>query len=149
MGMMVFGNYLLKLAVPQPDWRSSIGIKCFENLYKVGGSLKRLKLAENLLWIGEIDATMPAAGYAYALFVDLAKKQTKNFCAYLNKHRSRIINYGYYQAEQICSIGSGSVESAIKQIGLRLKLSGAQWNPTNVPSILQLRCAYLNGQLAI
>ncbi len=78
---------------------------------------------------------MPAAGYAYALFVDLAKKQAKNFCAYLNKHRSRIINYGYYQAEQICSIGSGSVESAIKQIGLRLKLSGAQWNPANVPSI--------------
>lgn len=130
--MMVFGNYLLKLAVPQPDWRSSIGIKCFENLYKVGGSLKRLKLAENLLWIGEVDATI-------ALFVDLAKKQAKNFCAYLNKHRSRIINYGYYQAEQICSIGSGSVESAIKQIGLRLKLSGAQWNPANVPSILQLR----------
>ncbi|AUB35144.1 hypothetical protein COO91_01009 [Nostoc flagelliforme CCNUN1] len=41
------------------------------------------------------------------------------------------------------------MESAIKQIGLRLKLSGAQWNPVNVPSILQLRCAYLNGQLAI
>lgn len=89
-----------------------------ENLHKVGGSLKRLKQAENLLWIGEVDATL-------ALFVDLAKKQAKNFCAYLNKHRSRIINYGYYQAEQICSIGSGSVESAIKQIGLRLKLSGA------------------------
>ena len=57
-----------------------------ENLHKVGGSLKRLKLAENLLWIGEVDVTMPAAGYAYALFVDLAKKQAKNFCAYLNKH---------------------------------------------------------------
>ena len=54
-----------------------------------------------------------------------AKKQAKNFCAYLNKHQSRIINYAYYQAEQICSIGSGSVESGIKQIGLRLKLSGA------------------------
>ena len=50
-----------------------------ENLYKVGGSLKRLKLAENLLWIGEVDATMPAAGYAYALFVDKREKTGKEF----------------------------------------------------------------------
>ncbi len=113
-----------------------------ENLHKVGGSLKRLKQAEDLLWTGQVDATI-------ALFADLGKKQAKNFCAYLDKHRSRIVNYAYYQAEQICSIGSGSVESAIKQIGIRLKLSGAQWHPENVPPMLQLRCAYLNGQLAI
>ena len=48
-----------------------------ENLYKVGGSVKRLKQAENLLWVGEVDA-------AIALFVDFAKKQAKNFCTYLN-----------------------------------------------------------------
>ena len=108
----------------------------------VGGSLKRLKLSEDLLWTGQVDATI-------ALFADFSKKQSKNFCAYLNKHRARIINYGYYQAEQLCSIGSGAVESAIKQIGTRLKLSGAQWNYNNVSSMLQLRCAYLNGQLAI
>gem|GEM_PF-2847058 len=35
------------------------------------------------------------------------------------KHRHRIVNYEYYQPEQICSIGSGSVESAVKQIGIR------------------------------
>ena len=28
-------------------------------------------------------------------------------------------NYEYYQAEQICSIGSGSVESAVKQVDRR------------------------------
>ena len=140
--MMVCGNCLLRSAVPQADWKFLIGIICGRTSCIVGGSLKRQKLAENLLWTGQVDA-------AIALFLNLAKKQAKNFCAYLNKHRSRIINYAYYQAEQICSIGSGSVESAIKQIGLRLKLSGAQWNPVNVASILQLRCAYLNGQLAI
>ena len=37
-------------------------------------------------------------------------------CTYLEKHRHRIINYYYFQAEQICSIGSGSIESTIKQI---------------------------------
>jgi hypothetical protein len=31
----------------------------------------------------------------------------------------------------------------------RLKISGAQWRMENVSGILQLRCAYLNGQLAI
>jgi hypothetical protein len=36
---------------------------------------------------------------------DCTLKQAENFCAYLEKHRHRIINYQYYQAEQICSIG--------------------------------------------
>ncbi|MCY7276561.1 MAG: ISKra4 family transposase, partial [Phormidesmis sp. CAN_BIN44] len=47
------------------------------------------------------------------------------------------------------SIGSGSVESAVKQIGARIKLSGAQWKAGNVPQVLLQRCAYLNGQFSI
>jgi hypothetical protein len=113
-----------------------------ENLYKVGGSLKRIKQAEDFLWTGQIEP-------AIALFVDLQKKTAVNFCAYLENHRSRIVNYAYYYSEQICAIGSGAVESAVKQIGRRLQLSGAQWKSCNITSILQLRCAYLNGLLAI
>ncbi len=79
-------------------------------------------------------------------------------CTYLEKHRHRIINYYYFQAEQICSIGSGSIESTIKQIvpvslsegaspkeNRRNKISGAQWKSENVPQVLAHRCAYLNG----
>lgn len=113
-----------------------------ENLYKIGGSLKRLKAAETLLWHGQVEK-------AKALFEHCRGKQAKNFIAYLEKHRSRIINYSYYQAEQLCSIGSGAVESAIKQIGARIKISGAQWNIESVNQILSVRCAYLNGLLAI
>lgn len=113
-----------------------------ENLYKVGGSLKRLKAASDLLWQGQVDS-------AKALFTKSLGKQVKNFLAYLDKHRSRIVNYSYYQAEQLCSIGSGAVESAIKQIGVRIKLSGAQWHVASVNHILSVRCAYLNGLLAI
>lgn len=113
-----------------------------ENLYKVGGSLKRIKQAEALLWTGQVDA-------AITLFIDCRRKQARNFCAYLDKHRRRIVNYGYYQAEQLCSIGSGAVESAVKQIDRRLKISGAQWHPENVSQMLQLRACYLNGLLAI
>ena len=78
-----------------------------ENLYKVGGSLKRLKQAQSLLWKGQFEA-------AKTLFADCKSKQAQNFCRYLEKHRDRLINYEYYQSEQICSIGSGSVESAVK-----------------------------------
>jgi hypothetical protein len=53
------------------------------------------------------------------------------------------------QSEYQISIGSGAVESAVKQIDRRLKLSGAQWNLHSVHKMLRLRCAYLNGQLAI
>lgn len=108
-----------------------------ENLYKVGGSLKRLKQAEAFLWSGQIDATL-------ALFDDSPRKQAQNFCRYLRKHRHRIVHYAYFQAEGICSIGSGAVESAIKQIDQRLHLSGAQWKAERVPQVLAHRCAYLN-----
>jgi hypothetical protein len=48
-----------------------------------------------------------------------------------------------------------AVESAVKQIGKRMKISGArreasplgQWKLENSPRMLQLRTAYLNGQL--
>jgi hypothetical protein len=108
------------------------------NLHKVGGSIKRLNQAEALLWKGQVEATI-------ALFENCQKKQAKNFCEYLRKHRHRIVNYDYFQAEGLCSIGSGAVESAIKQIGRRVQLSGAQWNAENVPQVLAHRCAYLNG----
>ena len=109
-----------------------------ENLHKVGGSLKRLRQAESLLWKGQVDETL-------MLFADMKRKQAQNFCAYLEKHRTRIINYDYYQAEGVCSIGSGAVESAIKQIDRRVQLSGAQWETKNVPQVLAQRTAYLNG----
>lgn len=111
-----------------------------ENLHKVGGSIKRLNQAETLLWQGKVDEVL-------TLFEPLKNKVAQNFCQYLRKHRHRIINYDYYQREQICSIGSGAVESGIKQIGRRLKISGAQWSQDNVPQVLAHRCAYLNGMI--
>lgn len=113
-----------------------------ENLHKVGGSLKRLHEAEALLWQGKVDE-------ASALFEGLQRKQAENFREYLRKHRHRIVNYDYYHQEQICSIGSGAVESAIKQISRRVKISGAQWAANNVPQVLAHRCAYLNGLIGM
>ncbi len=66
-----------------------------ENLFKVGGSLKRLRQAESYLWHGQVDP-------AKQLFQDQSKKQARNFCAYLDKHRHRLVNYAYFQSEQLC-----------------------------------------------
>jgi hypothetical protein len=68
---------------------------------------------------------------------------------YLHKHRHRLVNYELLPTHYQISIGSGTVESAIKQLDRRLKLSGSQWNSNSVNKTLCLRCAYLNGQLAV
>ncbi len=135
-------NLVAELGLSEQRWEILDWYHLRENLYKVGGSLKRLKSAESLLWQGQVAAVIE-------LFTDHRRKQARNFCAYLDKHRSRIVNYAYFQAEQLCSIGSGAVESGVKQIDRRLKISGAQWRLQGVNQILQLRCAYLNGLLAI
>ena len=113
-----------------------------ENLHKVGGSLKRLSQAAALLWHGQVNPTI-------SLFAAMNRRQAQNFCQYLEKHRHRIVNYAYYQAQKICSIGSGAVESAIKQIDRRIQISGAQWNAKNVPQVLAHRTAYMNGLFSI
>lgn len=138
------GVWNIIAAIATPEQRREIldWYHLKENSQKVGGSLKRLRQAEALLWQGRVDETI-------ALFVDMRRKQAKNFCIYLEKHRHRIINYGYYQAESICSIGSGAVESAIKQIDRRLQISGAQWKAENVPQVLAHRTAYLNGLFSL
>ena len=112
-----------------------------ENLHKIEGSNHRLKQAKTFLWQGLVDD-------AIALFNEFKNKQGRNFQNYLRKHRFRIPDYQLYQELGIC-IGSGSVESWIKQIGSRIKITGAQWNPKNVPQILKLRCAYLNGDITL
>ena len=112
-----------------------------ENLHKVGGSNQRLRQGRNYLWHGLVDD-------AIILFDELNKKQAKSFQNYLRKHSSRIPDYQLYQQLGIC-IGSGSVESWIKQIGSRMKIIGSQWNKNNVSQMLKLRCAYLNGDIAL
>ena len=85
---------------------------------------------------------------AKAVFAGCELDQARKFCRYIEHHRTRIVNYAYFKAEGI-PIGSGAVESSIKQIDFRLKRSGAQWKRENIPQALSIRCAYLNGQFAV
>lgn len=132
---------VIKFFHPQGKTREILDwFHLMENLYKVSGSKKRIEKGKTLLWQGKVEETL-------ALFSPLKKKQAQSFCTYLRTHHHRIINYDYYHAENICSVASGAVESSIKQIDRRLKISGAQWNRENVPQVLKHRCAYLNNTL--
>jgi hypothetical protein len=113
------------------------GYHLMENLHKVGGSIKRLVEVEALLWQGQVEA-------AIAAFEGMQRRQAQRFQRYLRKHRERLPNYAHYQRLGL-PIGSGAVESSIKQIGARVKIAGACWKRDNVGRILTLRCAYLNN----
>jgi len=72
-----------------------------ENLEKVGGSSQRLARVKAPLWSGKVEEALKE-------FDDWEHPRVDNFRTYVTKHRHRIVNYGYYQAEGI-SIGSGDV----------------------------------------
>jgi|GEM_PF-153775 len=111
-----------------------------ENLHQVPATPKELETARSFLWQGQVDAAMNA-------FEVTESEATRRFRGYLERHRDRIPNYRYYQ-EEGWSIGSGDVESLVKQINQRTKISGASWNADRVPQVLAHRCAYLNGMLS-
>jgi len=64
-------------------------------------------------------------------FTDCRRKQARNFEAYLGKHRTRIVNYAYYQAEQLCSIGSGVVDlrSSKLTVAYKFQAQNGTWRP--------------------
>lgn len=111
-----------------------------ENLYKVNATEQNLATVETFLWQGNVEDAIEQLNH-------WQDEQAQTFVGYLTHHRTRIVNYAYFQAEGI-SIGSGTIESTVKQIGARMKLSGAQWESENVPQALLHRCAYLNGQFS-
>lgn len=111
-----------------------------ENLYKIDAADQELAAMETLLWQGKVND-------AIEQLQPWQDQQAQSFIVYLTHHQTRIVNYAYFQAEGI-SIGSGTIESTVKQISARIKLSGAQWKSENVPQVLLHRCAYLNGQFS-
>ncbi len=72
---------------------------------------------------------------------DPAQKAVRYFSN--NQHR---MDYPSYR-DQGYQIGSGSMESGCKQIGLgRLKIAGARWSQPGARKVAKARAAYLSGQ---
>lgn len=112
-----------------------------ENLYKVQATAEQLDSLSSLLWEGRV-------GLAKAMLNQIDHHSALRFSAYLDRHTGRIPSYRYYQMEDL-PIGSGPVESWVKQMDARLQLAGAQWNTESLPQMLKLRSAYLNEQLDV
>ena len=111
-----------------------------ENAHKIQAPADVLAAVREMLWNGQAqDAIYYLRGHPCP--------GATGFINYLRHHSARLINYKAWQ-EQGRTIGSGQVESLVKQIASRIKLNGAQWSPESVPKILKHRCAYLNGALA-
>lgn len=134
------GVWKIVTGIRQPEQRREVldWFHLMENLHKVGGSAQRLQQVRLDLWQGRVAA-------AKAAFDDWEQPPAPvvNFLNYVAQHQARIPNYQSDQQQGWC-IGSGAVESTIKRIGVRIKISGAQWKSENVGRVLKQRCAYLN-----
>ena len=98
-----------------------------------------LESLSSQLWEGRVQPVLTE-------LAQLDNDSARRFSTYLTGHAGRIPNYRYYQMEGL-PIGSGPVESWIKQLDARLQVTGAQWNEETLPQMLKLRSAYLNHQL--
>ncbi len=130
-------NLLARLEVPQGveilDW-----YHLKENVYRAPLSQKNKQAVTDRLWEGDVDGALALIGTSH--------KNRGPLRAYLEKHRARIPHYHQrHEAGEV--IGSGTVESSIKQFDARLQVPGAWWNQHNVNPMLALRADYLNGSL--
>jgi ribosomal protein L34E len=95
------------------------------------------------LWDGVIDEVITAC-------LDLVRTEDSSdpaFVAarYFDQNRQRM-NYPDYR-QQGYQIGSGTIESAAKQIGtMRMKVAGAIWNEASARKVAKARAAYLSGE---
>lgn len=81
---------------------------------------------------------------------DFTSKQARNFCNYLHFFTEIASSTtSTTRQSKFARVRSGAVESAVKQIDRRSKISGAQWNKENLPQVLAHRSAYLNGKLNV
>lgn len=93
------------------------------------------------LWQGQLAAVFRACRACDALAPEAVKKAL----TYFANNRTRL-RYDRFRAAGY-QIGSGTMESGCKQLGLgRLKIAGAQWGETGARLVAKARAAYLSGQ---
>jgi len=99
--------------------------------------------AKQALWDGKTDQVITTC-------LDLAGKEDSSdpaFVAarYFHQNRARM-HYPDYRRQGF-QIGSGTIESAAKQIGtMRMKVPGATWNEISARQVAKARAAYLSNQ---
>lgn len=95
---------------------------------------------KQLMWDGEIDQLI---AHCRQLASVSTAKIIGTTATYFENHRNRM-RYDYFRSQGY-QIGSGTIESAAKQIGImRMKVPGASWNLENARRVAKARAAYLS-----
>ena len=98
--------------------------------------------AKTFLWESDLSAFFT---HIEQLQSDCSADVIRKTLNYFETHRERI-NYKHFR-NQGYQIGSGTVESAAKQIGvMRMKVPGATWNFDNARKVAKARAAYLSDK---
>lgn len=99
---------------------------------------------KQFLWQGEVEAVISECDALALTFCHDILRTTAN---YFENHKERM-RYDYFR-QQGYQIGSGTIESAAKQIGsMRMKVPGAIWNEANARKVAKARASYLSDQWA-
>lgn len=97
-----------------------------------------------LMWQGK---TGPLIDVCRSLASTFGSQEARRAANYFQTHRRRM-RYAFFR-KQGYQIGSGTIESAAKQIGLmRMKVPGAIWNEENARYVAKARAAYLSNRWA-
>ena len=97
------------------------------------------------LWAGRVDRVIKACAELANPNLPKDKDPAQKAVTYFTNNRQRM-DYPTYRANGY-QIGSGTIESAAKQIGLlRLKVPGARWNLTSACYVAKARAAFLSGE---
>lgn len=101
-----------------------------------------LSTAKQLMWEGETEALITAC---QALPAVSSADEIRTTVNYFVEHKERM-RYAHFR-RQGYQIGSGTIESAAKQIGMmRMKVPGASWNTDMAVKVAKARAAYLSDR---
>lgn len=104
-----------------------------------------LKQVRDALWHGELETVITACQKHVQPDLTAKDDAAQQAVTYYTNNRLRM-NYADYR-KQGYQIGSGTIESAVKQIAVqRLKVSGARWNLDSARDVAKARAAYLSDQ---
>jgi hypothetical protein len=96
---------------------------------------------QTALWEGHLVTVF----HACRALAAQAPQPVRAALSYFAHNRTRL-RYAKFRAMGL-QIGSGSMESGCKQLGLeRLKIAGARWSETGARKVAKARAAYLSGQ---
>jgi hypothetical protein len=97
------------------------------------------------LWYGNLEAVIEACREHIQPDLSTKDDAAQQAVTYYTNNQHRM-NYQHYR-KQGYQIGSGTIESAVKQIASqRLKVSGARWNLDSARSVAKARAAYLSDE---